>query len=315
MKNIIIFGTCLLLTIFPCSSHEWKIEKSFFISSGIGRGQIGPSIKDRTVLGRGDTDQPWGVSGLGIDGSGNIILLDNMNKKLLIFTEKGKLIDEIQGIGGLFENGFPSGKIINVNNRILIYTAYSITVFDKQTKNQWYRNIWQYGAPYDSAYLCSILDGTAFYWDRRFFWCIPDIFDPNSQPIELKLDHEILKKTGIKEKNGVYYLSNDELLFKNFSIYQSINSSVDVNKGIDGDFLGTWNGINVWINNGTDIILGPIGKASQMKRVIDETMFVVLANVFFSLSPNGYVYFTNYSVKQGGTIVSRLDLHPFLEEE
>lgn len=316
MKRFFLLGISLMFIHFNCFSQEWKIEKSFFIPSGIGIGQIGPSLKDMTVPGRGDTDLPWGVSGIGTDGLGNIILLDNINKKLLVFTSTGKLVEEIQGIGGIFDNGYPFGIISESEEIILIHNKYSISTFDIQTKELLsYLNVRSYSESYRRFLYYTIFNKTAFYWNRQLLWCIPDILKPNSKPVELQSDHEILKKNGIEVRNGVYYLPNGELLFKNFSIYQLINIPEDVNKGIDGEFLGSWKGINVWINNKTDIILGPIGKTTQRKRVVDEKYLDFPVNIFYSLSSDGFVYFTVFSLTEGGTIVNRLDLRPFLDQK
>lgn len=301
----------------PVAAQEWKVARAFLIPSGEGKGEIGPTLQvyeDIIARGKGDTDEPWGVSGLGINADNNLLLLDNMNQKLVVFSPVGEFIKEHQGIGGKYSRGFPFGDVFVMEDTVVISNRFSFTVY-AENKLENYKNLRQFGEFFRRAIYYTIIDATAYYWDSRVFWCIPDIADPNSTPVELKPDHELVKKNGIVLNNGKFYLPNGELLFKDFSIYQPAMLPNDINKGTTARYIGKWEDINVWIQGSSNAIIGPIGPSTRRIELVSEEGSKTPANNHFAVSSDGYIYFTEFSLDEGGTIVNRLNLRPFLEEK
>lgn len=312
----------ILLLIFVSGfvfCQEIKIQKLFLIPSGNNVGQIGPEIqlyKDAILSGKGNPDTAWGVYGFGITSNNNLMLLDNFNQKTLIYSINGELVEELSGIGGSQNSGDPFGNMTEFGNYIIIDNLFSFSVFDIQSRElKRYQNIRRFGEPYRRATFYRIIDKTAYYWDRRLFWYVADISDPRSGPIKIEPEGEIISNLGISLNDGVYYLPGGEMLFKDFEFYQPIYIPNDINKGIAAKYIGTWENINIWIQGSTNAIIGPIGNSTHRIGLVGESYSKNPTNIHFVLSSEGYIYFTYFSIDEGGTVVNRLDLRPFFEEK
>lgn len=317
MRKIVWLILLVLLSGISASAQDSDVERVFRIPSGEGKGEIGPKLqvyKDTIALGKGDIDQPWGVSGLGITPDNNLLILDNMNKKLVVFSPVGRMLQEFHGIGGEYPNGFPFGDVYQIDDTVVISDVFSFAVYARKNLMN-YKNMRLFGEPFSYAIYYAIVNGTAYYWDEDVFWCIPDISDPESVPTELNPNHKLVKKNGIVITEGNYFLPDGELLFKDFSIYQPTKLPNDINEGITARYIGKWEGINVWIQGSANAIIGPIGPSTQRIELVSEEGSKNPTNIHFAVSSDGYIYFTEFSLDEGGTIVNRVDLRPFLAEK
>jgi hypothetical protein len=315
MKKPTVFFVVFLLNSV-LFAQTWKVEKLFVIEPGTKAGQVGPDLQSYQNPLRGDQDLAWGVSGLGIDQEGNLIFLDNVNRKLIFYTTSGKLVKEITNFGGSTGKGYPTGKIdftggafvIQQHGLIFVYDGAPLTLM--RIINPLYL-----GSKYHNTSRSINLGEDFFFLSDNALWYIPKAILKDSSPVDAPSGDTYLESLGITYKSGVFFKKDGGLLFNDFEYYQPLFLPNDTNSGEIGDYLGNWQNINVWIQGKIRVILGPIGSSTQMNRVVERPLSNSPQNIHYVLSKDGYIFFTAFSLKEGGTIVSRIDLHPFLEEK
>lgn len=318
--KIVSFAFIFIFVGFSVFSQESTISLAFSIPMGIGQGEVGPK-KDEIIRLKNlpkpiSFQDSWGVKGIGIDQNGNVVVLDNYNKKLLYFTPSGKLIKEIEGIGGSLPDGQPMGIIKIVKNFLILLGDHSFTVYNLTTKELLnFVHLFRLSSPfpkYDYEY--ALIETSMFFKGNGDFWWCPDVADKNSKIELLNINDIRLSKLNITELNSDLVVDGKLPLIKdlyNYRTYQSIENF----QNYAGHFIGNFKGLNTWIGSGNNIFVGPIRNQLIKINVSSYISKNFDLNTYFEFSVDGFVYFTAFNSKTYQTNVYRLDLKPYLDQK
>ncbi len=304
MRTILFLLFTLFITNFVFSVSP-KIEKVFLLKFGSGKGEIGPPLKLIDGLeGEKDGDYALGVYGMGLDPSGNLVFLDDWNKKLVFYNRNGTFIKDILGINGNTAHGYAQGQITFEGDIVYIEDDYFLAMYNIHSKELInFINPMDFQDEFHDPDAYTRIGKSLFIYENGYLGFIRDLTKKNSLPITLSDNDKILNEFGIKKVNGFYFLADGNPLFRKFSYYDSIYFRGNVNS-MAKQSIGSWAGVEYWQ---PPIVWGS-KKLGIFDDIITTSKYGVWPNFSAVLTPDGFIYFTDPSLKDGGTWVKRLDV-------